>query len=79
MQELKIFEGGGGYPWARLGRVLINRDCSAIAGCRKRRVRIARSGDLPPPSPPGEEATAREHETRQSGAGDGAGDGDLRC
>ena len=24
-----------------LGRVLINRDCSAIAGCRKRRVRIA--------------------------------------
>jgi len=22
------------------GRVLINRDCSAIAGCRKRRVRI---------------------------------------
>jgi hypothetical protein len=23
------------------GRVLINRDCSAIAGCRKRRVRIA--------------------------------------
>src|SRR5262249_38044521 len=25
----------------RLGRVLINRDCSAIAGCRKRRVRIA--------------------------------------
>ena len=25
----------------RLGRVLINRDCSPIAGCRKRRVRIA--------------------------------------
>ena len=24
-----------------LGRVLINRDCSAIAGCRKRRVQIA--------------------------------------
>ena len=24
-----------------LGRVLINRDCSAIAGCRKRRERIA--------------------------------------
>src|SRR2546430_1503157 len=24
-----------------LGRVLINRDCSAIAGCRKRRVRDA--------------------------------------
>ena len=24
-----------------LGRALINRDCSAIAGCRKRRVRIA--------------------------------------
>src|SRR5262244_2611096 len=24
-----------------LGRVLINRDCSAIAGCRKRRVKVA--------------------------------------
>ena len=36
------------HPWRpsgagclELGRVLINRDCSAIAGCRKRRVRIA--------------------------------------
>src|SRR5262245_15083032 len=27
--------------WWSLGRVLINRDCSAIARCRKRRVRIA--------------------------------------
>jgi hypothetical protein len=51
-----------------LGRVLINRDCSAIAGCRKRRVRIApsevcavrSSGDLPPPSPPAEKAAARQ-------------------
>jgi hypothetical protein len=28
-------------PMEVLGRVLINRDCSAIAGRRKRRVRIA--------------------------------------
>jgi hypothetical protein len=27
---------------AALERMLINRDCSAIAGCRKRRVRIER-------------------------------------
>jgi hypothetical protein len=37
------------------GRVLINRDCSAIAGCRKSRVPCVRcSGDLLPPSPPAE-------------------------
>src|SRR5262249_40407845 len=31
-------------------RVLIDPDCSAIAGCRKRRARIACSRSLPPPS-----------------------------
>src|SRR5262245_40878143 len=29
----------------KLGRVLINRDCSAIAGCPKRRVRVAPRGE----------------------------------
>src|SRR5262245_53381447 len=43
-----------------LRRVLINGDCSAIAGCRKRRVGncVRCSGDLLPPSPPAEKATA---------------------
>jgi len=57
-----------------LRRVLINRDCLAIAGCRKRRVRIA-SGALLPPSPPAEQATASQYEARQSGTDDWAGDG----
>jgi hypothetical protein len=40
------------YP-TQEARVLINRDCSAIAGCRKRRVRCAgSSGDLLTPSHP---------------------------
>jgi hypothetical protein len=37
-QEYEAF-GEDAYDY--LGRVLINRDCSAIAGCRKRHVRIA--------------------------------------
>ena len=39
---------------------LANRDYSAIAGCRKRRVRncAGNSGDLLPPSPPAEKAAA---------------------
>jgi hypothetical protein len=59
-----------------LERVLINGDCSAIAGCRKRRVRCAGcSGDLLPPSPPAEEATARQDQAGQASTGDRAGDG----
>jgi hypothetical protein len=51
--------------------VLINRDCSAITGCRKRRVRCAgSSGDLLPPSPPAEKANARQDQAGQSGTGD---------
>ena len=60
-----------------LGRVLINRDYSAIAGCRERRVRncAGSSGDLLPPSPPAEKATASQDQAGQTGTGDGAGDG----
>jgi hypothetical protein len=64
-----------------LGRVLTNRNCSAIAGCRERHVRHAeRSGDFLTPSPPDEKATARQEQTRQSRTDDGAGnlvDGDV--
>ena len=51
-----------------LGRELIIRDCSAIAGWRKRCVQIAPeiSGDLPPPSPPAEKATARQDQAGKS-------------
>jgi hypothetical protein len=54
-------------------RVLINRDCSPIAGCRKRRVRIGSSGDFLTPSPPGEKATASQDQARQSHTDDGTG------
>src|SRR6516165_400260 len=48
---------------------------SAIAGCRKRRVRNAgSSGGLLPPSPPAEKATACEDQARQASTDDGAGD-----
>jgi hypothetical protein len=41
-----------------LGRVLMNRDCSAIAGCRKRHVRCAEgSADFLTPSPPAKKKT----------------------
>src|SRR5215831_7848162 len=45
-------------------RWLPNNVCGC-AGC---------SGDLPPPSPPAEEATARQDQAGQSRTGDGAGD-----
>jgi hypothetical protein len=35
------------------------------------------SGKLPPPSPPGEKAAARQDQAGQASTGDGAGDG--RC
>jgi hypothetical protein len=49
-------------------RVLINRDCSAIAGCRNRRVRTARdvSGDFLPPSPPAREGHRSPRSGRKS-------------
>jgi len=58
--------------------VLINRDCSGnrwlpqttCADC------AGSSGDLLPPSPPGEKATARQDQSGQSGTDDGAGDAD---
>src|SRR5262249_41306610 len=53
-----------------LGRVLINRDCSAIADCHKQRMRVRCSGDLPPSSPPAEKTTARQDQARQSCASD---------
>jgi hypothetical protein len=49
---------------------------SSIADCRKRRVPCVRSsGDFLPPSPPSEEATARQDQAGQSCTGDRAGDG----
>jgi hypothetical protein len=64
-------------PWPRLGRVLINRDCSEIAGCPKRHVKVAResSGSLLPPSPPAEQATACQDQAGQASSHDGARDG----
>jgi hypothetical protein len=57
------------------GRVLINRDCSAIAGRRKLPLRCAGcSGDFLPPSPPAEKATARQDQAGQASAGDGSRD-----
>src|SRR5215472_2074106 len=38
----------------------------------KRRARIARSGDLPPPSPPAEQATTRQDQTGQASADNGS-------
>src|SRR5215813_14094490 len=46
--------------------------CSAIAGCRKRRVRRM-FRRLLPPSPPAEKATARQDQAGQSSTSDGAG------
>jgi hypothetical protein len=66
--ELRRSEHG-----AELG-TLINRDCSAIAGCRKRRVRIALDAQaIFLRSPPAEKATARQyqaHRARQTSADD---------
>jgi len=46
-----------------------------IAGCRKRRMRCARSsGDLLPPSPPAEKATARQDQAGKASTGDAARD-----
>src|SRR5262249_48919109 len=61
----------------QLGRVLINRDCSAV-GCLPQTTRadyVGCSGDLLPPSPPAEKATARQDQARKSGTGDGAWNG----
>jgi hypothetical protein len=45
----------------------------AIAGCRKRRARyVGRSGDLLPPSPPAEKATARQDQAGETGTDKGA-------
>src|SRR2546429_5750763 len=46
---------------------------STIAGRRKRRVRIARSAGLLPPSPAGEQATTSKDKTWKSSTGDGGG------
>src|SRR6516162_4816963 len=60
------------------------RDCrlglrsatSAIAGCRKRRVRcVGCSGDLLPPSPPAEKATSYRYEAWEASTDDRAGYG----
>src|SRR5262245_22779827 len=59
-------------------RVLIDPDCSAIAGCRKRRARIACSRSLPPSSPPAEKATGSQDQAGESSTGDGAGDDRAR-
>jgi hypothetical protein len=55
----------------------INRDCSAIAGCRKRRVRVCVEtlSDLLPPSPPTEKAAGRQDQAGQASTGDGARNG----
>ena len=67
-QQINPVLGQRGVSINILGRVLINRDCSATARCRKRRVRYAGcSGDLPLPSPPPAEKTAaRQDQARQS-------------
>jgi hypothetical protein len=53
-----------------------------VALARDPTLRFARradaSGDLLPPSPPAEKATARQDQAGQSGTGDGAGDGSNR-
>jgi hypothetical protein len=48
-----------------MGPLRPHNDITLFSGC---------SGDLLPPSPPAEEATARQDQARQSGAGDGTGD-----
>jgi hypothetical protein len=61
-----------------VGRVLINRDCSAIAGCRERHVRCAEgSGDFLTPSPLGEKnkASARQDQAEQPATVDLTSDG----
>jgi hypothetical protein len=56
---------------ARLGCVLINRDCSAIAPAANDLYDCAEnSGDLLPTSPPSEQATAREDQAGQASTGD---------
>jgi len=56
------------------------RFCSAIAGCRKRRVCCAGcSGDLLPPPPPREQATACQDQAGQASADDGARGEKLRA
>src|SRR5262249_16258183 len=52
----------------------------AIAGCRKRRVRIAPEGlgDFLTASPPTKKATASEDQAGQTGTDDGTGDGSCR-
>jgi hypothetical protein len=52
-----------------LGRALINSDCSANAGCRKRRACVGCLGDFPPPSPPAEKATARQEQAGKASTG----------
>ena len=59
-----------------LGRVLVNRDCPAVVGCRKHSANYAESsGGFLPPSPPTEKATARDDQTGDACASDGAGNG----
>ena len=74
--------------WSRslqLGCVLINRDCSAIAGCPQRCIELRRmlrarcSGDPLPPSPPAEKATARQDHAGKSRTGDGGGNSRRVC
>jgi hypothetical protein len=75
----RIYEDGSASTppemrWFWLGRVLINRDCSAIAGCRKRRVRVEAecSGDLVTASRQEEKNTTSQDQAGKSGADDGA-------
>src|SRR5262249_268854 len=51
---------------------------SRLFGNGKRRACVGCSGDLFPPPPPAEKATAREDHARKASTGDGAGDaGDI--
>jgi hypothetical protein len=60
--------GLAGHGICRLRRVLINRDCSTIAGCRKQLVQVGAgsSGAFLPPSPPAEKATDSQDQAGQS-------------
>jgi hypothetical protein len=56
------------------GRVLINRDCSAIAGAQTTCADCAgSSGDFLTPSPPAEKTAARQDQARQPSTNDRAG------
>ena len=68
-----------GFLEYNIGRVLISRDCSAFAACRKRQVRVVprSSGDLLTPSPPAEQATVCNMRPGGPNTCNGAGHGNL--